>query len=212
MKVKLAYVSSRYLAVSYGVASLTHMLVYDTALRRWGKLAKAHVDVFTISEALTAGGYIEFDDMVVSAASVLIPANETKIQTASFLSNQETFAVMAADGSIEVVDFNFIGTPALQAVCVFGRIQLRRGRDSALHEVFLEGLTAAATPWVGDSVSYRGASFTEPVGLYRDSYDESSYTSCYFGDSVGLNHNLHIEGMFDLTGLTVTLVPEGVTS
>lgn len=212
MKVKLAYVASRYLVVSYGITSLTHMLVYDTALRRWGKLARQHVDVFTISEALTAGGYIEFDDMAVAANSVIISAAETKIQTAAFLSNQETFAVMGADGSIEVVDFNFVGAPALQAVCVFGRIQLRRGRDSSLHEVFLEGLTAAATPWVGDSVGYKGASFSEPVELYRDSFDEASYTSCYYGDAVGLNHNLHVEGMFDLTGLTVTLVPDGVSS
>ena len=212
MKVKLSYVASRYLVVSYGISSLTHLLVYDTALRRWGKLARAHVDVFTISAALIAGEYIKFADMVAAADTVLIPADETKIHETAFLSNQETFALMGADGSIEIVDFNFVGSPALQSVCVFGRIQLRRGRDSALHEVFLEGLTAGATPWVGDSISYRGASFNAPIELYLDSFDEASYTSCYYGDSVGLNHNLHIEGMFDLTGLTVTLVPDGVAS
>ena len=210
MKVKLAYVSARYLVVSYGISSLTHLLVYDTALRRWGKLARPHVDVFSISETITAGEYIKFEDMVVAASSVLIPADETKLQTSAFLSNQETFALMGADGAIKIVDFNFVAAPALNAVAVFGRIQLRRGRDSSLQEVSLEGLTAGAAPWVGDSVAYRGAAFGAPAELYRDSYDEESYSSCYFGDAVGLNHNLHIEGMFDLTGLTITLVPDGV--
>jgi len=210
MKVKLAYVAARYLVISYGVTSLTHMMVYDSALRRWGKLARAHVDVFTISEALTAGGYIQFDGMVVAANGVLIPASETKIQTTSFLSNQETFALLTANGAVELVDFNFIGANSLQAVVVFGRVQLRRGRDCSLQEVAVEGLTAGATPWVGSSVSHRGATFEAPVTMYRDSYDDASYTSLYYGDSVGLNHNIHVEGMFDLTGLTVTLVPDGV--
>jgi len=46
MLVKIAIVASRYLVISHGIQELTHMLVYDTALRRWGKLRKKHVAVF----------------------------------------------------------------------------------------------------------------------------------------------------------------------
>jgi len=46
MKKKLKFIASRYLIVSYGVTSYTHALVYDTALKRLGKLKLDHVDCF----------------------------------------------------------------------------------------------------------------------------------------------------------------------
>lgn len=212
LKVKISYVCSRYLVVSYGVSSLTFMLVYDSALRRWGKLRKDHVDVFTISEALSAGGYLQFDQMVVPGNTVLIPADETKVQVEAVLSNQETFAVMGANGSISLVDFNLFGAAQNTSVAVFGRVQLRRGRDCTVHEVWLEGLSGGGDfSFVGDSASVRGATFPAPVAMYLDMYDADSLSAVYLGSTVGTNHNIHIEGMFDLTGLTMTLVPEGVS-
>lgn len=41
----VALISDRYLVLSYGAGSLTHALVYDTSLERWGKLRKSHVAV-----------------------------------------------------------------------------------------------------------------------------------------------------------------------
>jgi len=41
----VSMISDRYLVISYGVGSLTHALVFDTVLERWGKLKKAHVSV-----------------------------------------------------------------------------------------------------------------------------------------------------------------------
>lgn len=210
MQVKVSYLCSRYFVVSYGVSSLTHMLVYDIALKRWGKLRKDHVDVFTISEALIAGRFLQFNEMVVAANTVLIPANETKLQVSALLSNQETFAVMSADGSIELVDFNIFGASAHTSVVVFGRIQLRRGRDSSIQEVQVEGLSIGEFSYVGDSATVRGASWIAPNQLYLADFDAYSMTGVFYGDTVGTNHALHIEGAFDLTGLTVTLVPDGV--
>lgn len=45
MQKALAYVGDRYLVISYGAAGLTHAVVFDTALERWGKLRKDHVAV-----------------------------------------------------------------------------------------------------------------------------------------------------------------------
>lgn len=213
LKVKISYVCSRYLVISYGVSALTFLLVYDSALRRWGKLRKDHVDVFTVSEALTAGGYLQFDQMVIPGNTVLIPADETKVQVEAILSNQETFAVMEANGSISLVDFNLFGAIQSTSVAVFGRVQLRRGRDCTVHEAWLEGLSGGGDfSFVGDSASVRGATFSAPAAMYLDTYDADSMSAVYLGSTVGTNHNLHIEGMFDLTGLTLTLVPEGVSA
>ena len=212
MQVKISYVCSRYFVISYGISDLTHLLVYDTALRRWGKLKKSHVDVFTISEALAAGRYLMFTEVVAPANTVIIPANEMKLQVSALLSNQETFAIMGADGSVELVDFNLFGAAQHTSVAIFGRIQLRRGRDSSLQEVQVEGLSNANFSYVGDSVTVKGTSWIAPNELYLDNFDEYSMTGVYFGDTVGTNHALHIEGAFDLTGLTIVLVPDGVAS
>ena len=212
LQVKLSYICSRYFVLSYGVSSLTHMLVYDLALRRWGKLRRDHVDVFTVSEALTANQFLTYDEMVAGMDMAVIPIDETKAQVSALLSNLETFAVMSSNGSISIVDFNVMESSTAEAVSVFGRIQLRRGRDSSLQEVQVEGLSNANFSYVGDSVTVKGTSWIAPNELYLDNFDEYSMTGVYFGDTVGTNHALHIEGAFDLTGLTIVLVPDGVAS
>lgn len=209
LKVKISYVSSRYFVVSYGISSLTHLLVYDTSLRRWGKLRRDHVDVFTITEALTPGEYIKFNDMVVSAVNVLIPASETKQHVSSDLANQETFALMSSSGGIELIDFNLFGSPQMPAVCVFGRIQLRRGRESIIQEVLVEGISTGAPRFLGDSVAYRPQKYETPAAMYEEFVDEESLSARYLGDLPAAYHNLHIVGMFDLTGLSLVLTPDG---
>jgi hypothetical protein len=50
LQVKVAYVSGRFLVISYGEISspqiYTHAIVWDTDLKRWGKLRIDHVDAF----------------------------------------------------------------------------------------------------------------------------------------------------------------------
>ena len=46
MKKKLAVVSDRYLVISYGVTELTHAIVYDLALQKFGKIKLTHVECF----------------------------------------------------------------------------------------------------------------------------------------------------------------------
>lgn len=44
---KIVYIGNRYLAVSYGTGNdSTHSIIYDTALKRYGKLRKEHVTCF----------------------------------------------------------------------------------------------------------------------------------------------------------------------
>lgn len=42
----IKFIASRYLVISYGIASFTHVLVYDVGLQKLGKLKIDHVDVF----------------------------------------------------------------------------------------------------------------------------------------------------------------------
>lgn len=44
LKKRLVLISGRYLIISYGITELTHAILYDIALKRWGKFKVTHVD------------------------------------------------------------------------------------------------------------------------------------------------------------------------
>lgn len=50
LSVKLSYLCNRYLCISYSTTSglYTTALIYDSLLKRWGKLYEDHVDIFSI--------------------------------------------------------------------------------------------------------------------------------------------------------------------
>ena len=111
MKKKLNVISDRYLVMSYGVTSLTHVLVYDLSLKRWGKLKIPHVDV--VEYKIPAAGIVE------------IPK-----QSISFLQ---------ADGTVLVVDYDpYIANT--QGLILLGKYQYVRGRLLTLEEIDVENV------------------------------------------------------------------------
>tara|TARA_R110000764_G_scaffold58467_5_gene127113 strand:- start:6208 stop:7722 length:1515 start_codon:yes stop_codon:yes gene_type:complete len=68
---KVKYVASRYLVVSYGLTSFTHVLVWDTALQKAGKLRIDHTDVF---EYIGAQSEVSKESM-----AFLLPTGEVKV-------------------------------------------------------------------------------------------------------------------------------------
>lgn len=51
MLIKIKFLASRYLVISYGATSLTHAIVYDTALERMGKLKINHTYCFAYASS-----------------------------------------------------------------------------------------------------------------------------------------------------------------
>lgn len=64
---KLNFIASRYVVLSYGADSLTHALIYDAALKRWGKVRVDHVDCFEFVDQPTTmilGSGLRYMDLV----------------------------------------------------------------------------------------------------------------------------------------------------
>jgi hypothetical protein len=117
LRVKVAFVGSRFITVSYGMKGrLTHALVYDLALKRWGKLRVNHVDIF---EYHTAGEELAFDV-------------------------KHTFGVLQEDGTILTVDFTH-DTAAPDSVVLFGRVQHNRSSMTTLLNVSFDGVIYKTT-------------------------------------------------------------------
>lgn len=108
---KLTMVSNRYLVISYGIAALTHALVYDFALARWGKLKVPHVDCF---------------EFIYPSTAVI----ETPRRSIAFLQ---------LDGTVKVATMSY-DTSGSYGVVVLGKYQYDRNRYLAMHEIHLESI------------------------------------------------------------------------
>lgn len=48
LNLSLHRLSARYLTISYGIAGFTHALIFDAALKRWGKIVHDHVEIISL--------------------------------------------------------------------------------------------------------------------------------------------------------------------
>ncbi len=115
MKKKLTIVANRYFVFSYGVTQLTHALIFDLALKRWGKLKITHVDCF----------------------EYLTPINEV-IETP-----KRSIGFMQADGTLYSTNLSYENTGSYGTV-ILGRYQLDREHFLGLHEIHLETIKTDA--------------------------------------------------------------------
>jgi hypothetical protein len=113
MQKRLSVVSDRYLVISYGISELTHAIVFDLILKRYGKLKITHKQVFTYH--LAAAGILE--------------------------TPRQSFGFLKKDGSVSVVDFA-IGSPSLNGTMILGKYQYARSRLLQLDQIFLESVRA----------------------------------------------------------------------
>ena len=111
MAKKIAMVCDRYLVFSYGVTELTHAIVWDIALKRYGKLKFTHVDIFEYE--LIAPGIVE------------IP--------------RQSFALLRKDGSVYVIDFALKSLNS-NGTAIFGKYQYVRSRLIQMDEVVFENI------------------------------------------------------------------------
>lgn len=128
MKKKLTLISNRYLVMSYGVSELTHALVYDLSLKRWGKLVQTHTEVF------------DYD----------LPSSDT------YESAKRSLALMTASGEVWTVDASTIAEG--DGLILLGKYQVTRSRLTELYEVVLENVLASATFALKALVSLTGKS------------------------------------------------------
>lgn len=113
MKKKLTMVSNRYMIISYGVSQLTHALVYDMALARWGKIKINHVDCFE---------YAYPSSQVADAP-------------------KRSLGFLQADGTI-VLGIVSYSTTGSNGVIILGKYQHERARYIQMQEIHLESIKA----------------------------------------------------------------------
>ena len=186
--VKLAFIASRWLVISYGTVSRTvfnYALVFDTVLGRWGKLQAEHIDCFSYPFYEITG----IDDGP---------------------SSKNTMGFMQADGAIFLLDMTYRKPTTQRGVVILGKFQLVRGSMMTLQQAALEGayMGNASTPirtFVQPSLD--GFNTLPPVPLVA--LKTSPKAMQYAKRVTGLNFNLIVEGTFALTSCLMEVTQDG---
>ncbi len=137
-------VANRYLVVSYGMGTYTHALVYDTLLKRFGKLRIAHTACI---------------DLNLGQAGTNIP--------------RKSLGFLQIDGTILVANFDSYA-PAPDSIAILGKYQFMRTRTLQLDSIEFENIQAtdAFALRILSSDDGKNVTMSTPVlkvtdGLYR---------------------------------------------
>lgn len=128
--VKVAAVSDRFVVISYGVAPpvLTHALIYDRILKRWGKLKITHRACFqwnapNLFGAITYGqlgtiGLTYGDLSTITYGALLTSVNTPEVPL-------KTLCFLQEDGTVKLVDFD-LSLDTAAGVFLLGKFQVVR--------------------------------------------------------------------------------------
>lgn len=143
LKVKIAYISGRFLVISYGKQSspqlYTHAIVFDTSLKRWGKLRIDHVDAFPYPYPNLIGAVTDTPPK----------------RSVAFLQNDGTVKLLLMDYRIKQD----------QGVLLLGRYKMMRQRTTTFQGILLESSLQAYPPDVYLVLSYDGKNNEVPQRL-----------------------------------------------
>lgn len=145
LKIKVAFISNRYLVVSYGEdlgvfpQVYSHAIINDTHLKRWGKVRIDHVDCFPYP----------YPNLIGSVTDT--PPK----RSLAFLQRDGTVQLMLMDYRIRQD----------QGVLLLGRYQLTRGRMITFQQLEIESTVQAYPPNAYLLISYDGKNNETPIPL-----------------------------------------------
>lgn len=148
LNVKLDYIGNRWLVISYGIGQLDFALIFDSALKRWGKLRITHVDCFEFYGNSGSAGTIQADTWA-QLAGTWAQQNNSWFDyggliiggAASLATPYKQLAFLQNDGGVKIVNFD-VAADNDDAVAIIGRIQFLRDKLFTLTEIDAEGIGA----------------------------------------------------------------------
>lgn len=111
MKKQVNLISNRYLVISYGITELTHAIIVDISLKRFGKVKITHVDCFEWA--------------VLSPELVETP--------------RKSIAFIKKSGEIQILSFDPLSISS-NGFAIFGKYQFIRRRLLELHTVYVDNI------------------------------------------------------------------------
>lgn len=143
--VKLSFISSRFLVISYSVDSddalYNYAIVYDVVLKRYGKLKVQHSDCFSYPYPNVSGN-VMYSDLMNTTYDDLANTSYFDLTTGvvSDPPSKLTVAFLSPDGTVNLLRMDYDKDLPQQGVFVLGHFQLVRSRMVELQWVDFEGV------------------------------------------------------------------------
>lgn len=208
-KTKLVLVGNRYLVLSYGISSLTHAVIFDTSLKRWGKVKITHVDCFEWP-APNFFGIRSYTQLTPNSYSQLEgnTYKQLSIQQSITVSPKKDICFLQADGTVLSINFD-IGNNAASGVLLIGKYQFVRTNLIRLLATELEGTLTSQTfshKWL---TTFDGKKFQTTTTPYKMPVVSGSLSNRYQGEVTGKNHSLLLQGGFNTSSFQLEFTVEG---
>lgn len=208
--IKMIFIGSRFLIISYGITELTHALIYDTALRRWGKVKLAHSDCFEV--ILYAEEPLSWRQLYPQGWDDLAPKAWQDLVTFSnrAATPKRTIGFLQKDGSVQLAVWDW-GNFSANAVLILGKYQLTRSRMTMFQELQVETIdqynpnfsVLLSTSLDGKEQSYLNL-------LVRNSFDSPTSNNRRYNKTIeGRNHSLIFKGSFALVSAQIIVGTSG---
>ena len=208
--VRVAFLASRFLIVSYGVTGLTHALVYDTSLRRWGKVKVPHVQAFDLTFRINTASNLTYNDLGTTVYNDYrtSPYTNMVINTPDALAPDAKHSIcfLGNNGLAQRMDLEY-GSFNADAVLLLGKYQILRANLVTTQEFTLETIDNTNNDFtVAIWTTYDG----KTVALKTVPYEViSSRIRTYYATVTGSNHSLLIKGAFHLTAIVIKFSQHG---
>jgi hypothetical protein len=215
--VKVAYIGNRYLVISYSVTSsdlYQYALVFDTVLKRWGKLKFDHVDCFSYSYPNVFGD-LAYEDLTTVSYEDFGAATYADLSEGLTSSppSKKVLAFLKPTGAVHLALMTYNKEEATQlGVAIFGKFQLLRNRMITLQYIDFEGIYRDEVTLIPDIVAtvltaLDGKNLTPayPLVLTKNSVRMQRYAKRV----TGVNISLALEGSFALSSYIMEVTAEG---
>lgn len=143
--VKVAFISSRWLVVSYntgaGVGVFNYALIYDVVLKRWGKVKIDHVDCFYYPYPNLFGD-LTYDDLNNTSYDQLNNTSYDDLSTgvASDPPSKLCVGFLASNGAIDIMQMDYNKITQQLGIVIFGKFQSKRSRLITIQQCDIEGV------------------------------------------------------------------------
>lgn len=209
--VKLSYVGSRMLVISYsytGNGVYQYALLYDVVLKRWGKVKIDHVDCFQHPYPNVFGD-LSYSDLSTISYEDLGDTSYTGLATGivSPSPSRRSMAFLGVDGAVNIALFDY-NKQNQRGILVLGKFQLVRSRRISLEYVEFEGV-------MDDNPETVVTLLTSWDGKNQDVSDSMILTKArsnyrrYARRTTGENFSFALEGTFALSSYHMRVTAEG---
>lgn len=214
--VKLAFISSRWLIISYRTTdsgnSYNYALVYDIILKRWGKLKLAHVDCFYYPYPVSSNplSYTQlapkgYDDLVGGYDDLVSKVTSDPLSKLSI-------GFLTESGEVKIAKMSYSKDDPHDAVVVFGKFQMVRASMITMQQMDIESVwpgTVLGTPeyaaYVIPSLDGYGLQPAQAMVKISTAPGRTRYAKRV----TGLNLNVAVEGTFALTAYLLEVTLDG---